>query len=265
MDKNSNILVRLGDILSAFDSDNIFSHLKLKGRSSIQILFLTEKDEIKPELNFDFVHPGSVNDLNEIRKSIAKKIPDLLLPKNMSINAKKTKLTAYSDLYVINDQKSKQTYEITIDYIYRKHILNPEYLARMDSLFKDIHVYSLSLLENYGLYIANFLLNKESDYILKYLVDNNKIMEQQIPFIRKIVLFYLSIETTNLNFKSYKLEQKYLDFLDRITNFSEQELKFFENLNLGIYDPSLLLPGTLAQKLVNHPKALIEARKRAIK
>ncbi len=112
----------------------------------------------------------------------------------------------------------------------------------------------MATIENYGRYFAELDKNFE---VLYYLVDNNKILPQQIPFIRKIMVFYIGVLKTNINFdkviKNIK-DDKYLKFLNELFTLNENEEEFLKLLNNNIFSPSLILPKTLVNNVLNHPR-----------
>ncbi len=244
---------RIGDLLISLDEVEMLYDLKLTGESSLQF-FHKELEYLTNVLKFDLHTTKSGTDLNELRKKITIVLPKLIQQRNFSIDYKKTKLTSETDHYIINDNQNKFVVELIINYLNRSHILPPEYFARIDKVFFDLHINSLATIENYGRYFAELDKNFE---ILYYLVDNNKILPQQIPFIRKIMVFYIGVLKTNINFdkviKNIK-DDKYLKFLNELFTLNENEEEFLKLLNNNIFSPSLILPKTLVNNVLNHPR-----------
>ena len=254
--ENSIIYKRLGDILIALDEVELLYDLKLVGDSSLQF-FHQDLGYITNKLTFDLHTTKSGSDLNELRKKITLILPKLLSQKNFKINYKKTKLTQTSDHYIIIDNENKNTYEILIDYLNRYHILPPEYYARIDKVFIDLHVNSLATLENYGRYFAEITTNIKT---LKYLFDNNKILPQQINFIKKIIVFYQTIFKIDFKIDNLKkiLEPKYHQFVNELYNFDDESKTFIDNFKNGSYNPELILPKTLANNVIDHSRGKIK-------
>ncbi len=243
-----NKLKRLGEILYAMDTYDVFEFYKLTGASALQFLifdigFITE------DLNFDLDTNLDVGKVNQIRSLVNEVLPQLLQKKNFTIDVKQTKLTGKLDTYVIKDNQSSDIFRLNFNYLNRIHILNPEYFARKDSHFEDLHIYALSNLENYARYIVEFLFGKYDDKILNDLLTNKKVLPQQYPFLRKIIAFYLSIsdEYKNINFN--QIDNR----LKEILAFNDKELKYLEDSQQGIFDLSLILPPAMGDKLQNHP------------
>lgn len=250
--ENSIVYKRLGDILIALDQVELLYDLKLVSDSSLQF-FHQDLGFITNKLYFDLHTLKSGNDLNELRKKITLIIPKLLSQKNFKINYKKTKLTQTTDHYIIIDNENKNTYEIIIDYLNRYHILPPEYYARIDKVFIDLHVNSLATLENYGRYFAEITNNTKT---LKYLFDNKKILPQQIEFIKKIIVFYQTIFKIDFDLNNLKnlLEPRYHQFIENLYSFDDSFLNFIDDYKKGIFNPELILPKTLAKNVLNHPR-----------
>jgi len=243
-----NKLKRLGEILYAMDTYDVFEFYKLTGASALQFLIF-DLGFITEDLNFDLDTNLEISKVNEIRNLVNQVLPQLLQKKNFTIDVKHTKLTGKLDTYVIKDNQSNAIYKLNFNYLNRVHILNPEYFARKDSHFEDLHIYALSNLENYARYIIEFLLGKYDDQILNDLLTNKKILPQQYPFLRKIIAFYLSI---NENYKHINFSQIDTRLTD-ILAFNEKEHKYLEDSQSGIFDLSLILPPTMSDKLQNHP------------
>ncbi|VEU82270.1 hypothetical protein [Acholeplasma hippikon] len=248
--------LRLADLFQAFDNEVIVEPLKLTGLSALQYL-IKETEYFQNKLQFDFDTTLDVKHVSEVRKELLKQLPHILLKQSFSIDAKKSEFTSSFDNYVILDEKSKLKFDLRIDYLNRSHILKPEQFARKDETFKDIHINSLGLAENYAIYIVNYLVNDEDSSVLKTLFSENKIIIQQVPFIRKMVAFYLSL-MDNQTINEKKL---FNDVLKEIINFNEKELAYLTNFKNGIYQPDILFPPTLAKNILNHPKALLKIKK----
>lgn len=243
-----NKLKRLGEILYAMDTYDVFEFYKLTGASALQFLifdigFITE------DLNFDLDTNLDVSKVNEIRNLVNQVLPQLLQKKNFTIDVKLTKLTGKLDTYVIKDNLSSDIFKLNFNYLNRVHVLNPEYFARKDSHFEDLHIYALSNLENYARYIVEFLEGKYGDKILNDLITNKKVLPQQYPFLRKIIAFYMSISD---NYKGINLNQVDKRLQDLLF-FNDKELKYLKDSQNGIFDLSLILPPTMSNKLQNHP------------
>lgn len=243
-----NKLKRLGEILYAMDTYDVFEFYKLTGASALQFLifdigFITE------DLNFDLDTNLEVRKVNELRNLVNQVLPQLLQKKNFTIDVKHTRLTGKLDTYVIKDNQSSEIFKLNFNYLNRVHVLNPEYFARKDSHFEDLHIYALSNLENYARYIVEYLEKKYDDKILNDIITNKKILPQQYPFLRKIIAFYISISESHNNIDLNQLDTRLKDILA----FNEKELKYLEDSQKGIFDLSLILPQTMGDKLQNHP------------
>lgn len=249
-------LIRLGDILNQFDKHHLFQVLKLKGTSAIQMLFFNRNQNIKPFLEFDFHVTGIAENLNELRKRMIEDLPHLLTQKNFELLVKESKITATFDNYKVKDLLTNEVYEIHIDYLNREHILKPEFYARKDDFFEDLHMHSLSLLENYGIFIVDYLLGKTDMNAIKFLIDENKILPQQYPFLRKIVLFYLVLEGYLDYEPTIKQEDSYQILLDALFEYNEKEISFIEGLKVLEVRTKDLFPGMIGEKLSKHPKLL---------
>src|SRR5690606_28495050 len=138
------------------------------------------------------------------------------------------------------DNLSSDIFKLNFNYLNRVHVLNPEYFARKDSHFEDLHIYALSNLENYARYIVEFLEGKYGDKILNDLITNKKVLPQQYPFLRKIIAFYMSISD---NYKEIHLNQVDKRLQDLLF-FNDKELKYLKDSQNGIFDLSLILPPT---------------------
>lgn len=243
-----NKLKRLGEILYAMDTYDVFEFYKLTGASALQFLifdigFITE------DLNFDLDTNLDVAKVNQIRNLVNEVLPQLLQKKNFTIDVKHTKLTGKLDTYVIKDNQTNDIFRLNFNYLNRVHILNPEYFARKDNHFEDLHIYALSNLENYARYIVELLLGSYDDKILDNLLTNKKILPQQYPFLRKIIAFYLSISEGYKNINFNHVDNR----LKEMLVFNDKELQYLEESQKGKFDLSLILPPTMSSKVENHP------------
>jgi len=241
-------LKRLSDILYAFDTYDVFEFYKLTGASALQFLIF-EIGFLTDTLNFDLDTDLEISKVNEIRSLVNQLLPTLLQKKNFTIDLKQLKLTGRMDTYVIIDNQNKMNFKLNFNYVNRVHILNPEYFARKDNLFEDLHIYALSNLENYARHIIEILENTYDYKILDFLLSNNKIRPQQYPFLRKLVAFYISISDLRQHFSVDILNHKLQDIL----KFNADELKYLDYVKKGIYDLSLILPSTMQTKMEQHP------------
>jgi len=256
-------LKRIGDIMYAFDSEEVFGNLKLKGESALQFL-IKDIELVKPHLDFDFHSDLDINEVNKLRNQINENIAKVLLKKNFSVDLKKSQITGSKDTFYIIDQDNKQAITLSIDYLNRRHILAPEYFARKDEVFEDLHLNCLSTLENYGIYFLSLFQGNKDTTFLKAIIDNKKILPQQAPFIRKILTFYYALnDEVGLSDVVIRISApQYQPFLVDLLNFNEKEILFLENFKKGIYEPGLILPGMLGENLVNHPKAKLITKRR---
>ncbi|WP_025724877.1 hypothetical protein [Acholeplasma granularum] len=244
-----NKLHRLGDILYTFDTNELFSHYKLSGTSALQFLIF-DIGFITNTLYFDLDSDAPIEAINEYRRSVNKELPLLLQKKNFTLDTKKTELKGYLDTYAFIDNHTKEHFYIKFDYLNRVHILKPEYFARKDKDFEDLHIYSLSTLENYARYFVEYNEGMSDETILNYLMINKKILPQQYPFLKKITMFYLGMSTSKSN-----LERIYTNtYLKDILNFNDDELKYLRQIEENIFEPHLILPQTMANKVIKHPK-----------
>lgn len=252
---------RLGDIIYAFDKESIFSHLKLVGSSAFLFL-IPGINYYKNELNFDLHTDQNIQGLNDLRKGIVDLLPKVLQTKNFSFDLKKSQMTLYHDKFIVKDNLSKENYIINIDYLNRAHILNPEYFARKDDVFTDLHINALSMLENYARYFIEVLYQNENTTILDEIINKQKIMPQQYPFIRKMICFYSTIDS---DLKQIKVDQNYIELFSKLTDYTANELEFINKFNEGFYQPELLFGEILSKSIKRHPKALNSVKKKESK
>lgn|SRR5690554_1017094 len=242
-------LKRLGEVLYAFDTVDVFEYYKLSGASALQYIVF-DLGFITNTLNFDLDTTLDVKKVNELRQLVNQTLPQLLQSKNFTLDTKNSKLTGKVDRYVIVDNTTKNNYQLNFNYLNRVHILKPEYFARIDQHFVDLHIYALSTLENYARYIVEYLEGTYDDKILTYMLEHKKVLPQQYPFMRKMVAFYISISD---DFNSIELDIKDSRLKDILT-WSADELKYFDLARKGQYDLKLILPETMANKIDSHPK-----------
>ncbi len=255
---NNQKLMRLGDIIYAFDSDESFSHLKLTGSSAFQFL-IPNMTYVNTDLSFDLHSNLSISELNHLRSHIVSNLPKILQKKNFSLDLKKSKITTYEDMFVVKDDQYKMNFTLRFDYLNRVHILNPEYYARKDEIFLDLHINALSMLENYARYFIEVMYDGMDTTILDEIIKAKKILPQQYPFIRKIMCFYESLQK---DFKKHKLDPKYDELFNILTTYSANELEYIKAFEQGLYKPELLLGETLSKSIQKHPKALQIAKSR---
>lgn len=244
-----NKLRRLGEIIQAFDAYDVFEFYKLSGASALQFLIF-DIGFVTNELNFDLDTTMDVSKVNQIRNLVNKELPKILQKINFTMDVKKSKLTGKIDSYVLIDHLNKEIYTLNFNYLNRVHILNPEYFARIDHHFDDLHINALSNLENYAKYIVEILEGRFDDKILNNILDSKKILPQQFPFVRKLVAFYISISDYRDNIDLNAVDERLKDIL----SFNESEDKYLKESIEGLFNLSLILPATMATKMENHPK-----------
>ncbi len=257
------LIKRTGDILVIFDTHEAFRVMKLTSLGSLQFLF-TESKVYTNKLIFDLHTDASLSVINEYRKELTNILPGLLLKKAFTVDTKKTEITPSQDHYVIIDQRDpKLTIEVVFVYNHRKHILNPEFFAVKNELFEDLHIQSLSNLENYALYIKDVLMGKLDHEFLSYMIRTKKILPQQYPFVKKILLFNFSFDSSLTMDKISELinqvvekEPHAKDLLKELTTYNEKEHEFIQHYTNGEIIPSLIYGDMIAEKLSNHPRVV---------
>lgn len=249
---------RIGDIIYALDTDEIFSHLKLRGTSAFQFL-IPEIGFLTNYLKFDLDSNETVDKINVIRNEVIKKIPLVLQKFNFSLDLKETKLTGVLDQFIVIDLTTKDKYILEIDYMNRTHLLNPEYFARKDATFYDLHINALSTLENYAIYFVELIKN-ETDYkVLDEIINANKILDQQIPLIKKMITFYLGVDAI---YEPKKISNHGV-LLEKLTDFNEPEVLFLNNLKNYSFEPTLIFGQMMSNRILNHPKILKRMKSKA--
>lgn len=254
---------RAGEFIALLDTHEAFRVMKLTSLGSLQFLFMDAKVFV-PTFRFDLHSDAALPIVNDYRRELTKILPGLLLKKHFTIDTKASQFTSSEDQYVIFDEKNKQfKLEVIFNYIDRKHVMNPEYFAVKNNLFEDIHLYSLSNLENFAIYIRDVIMQKQPDTLLNYLVVNKKILPQQYPFIKKMLLFYLSFTPSMtqemIKFRverTYQAEPQLKDFLLELTTFNEKEVEFITRYHQGQIVPSLIYGDMIAKNLENHPRVI---------
>lgn len=254
---------RAGDFIALLDTHEAFRVMKLTSIGALQFLY-TDAKVFVPNLHFDLHSDATLPVINDYRRELTKILPGLLLKKQFTIDTKLSQFSSTEDQYVIYDEKNHQfKLEVVFNYVDRKHVMSPEYFAVKNNLFEDLHIYSLSNLENFALYIKDVMLQKQPGTLLNYLVTNKKILPQQYPFIRKILLFYLSfipsMKQELINFRverAYQSEPSLKDFLLELTTFNEKEVEFINRYHQGQIVPNLLYGDMIAKNLENHPRVI---------
>ena len=283
---------RLIGVLKFLEEQTIFSALKLKGGTALQLAIFNFK-RLSVDIDFDY----HSNDDKEVIQQKRSDIKDILI---RFMQSEQYSLSSHSkfpyslDSYIFsytNLAGNPDNIKIDINYTNRRHILEPALIQLKHPLFSNLRVQMLSELELYATKI-NALLTRTlpRDLYDTYLIVNeNKVKKEDYELLRKMIVFYLVLSNSNLGINELLIEAKYKisnlsfftvkktlipllsknekfdirettlmvnKFLDDLFQLEPKELEFIEKANKQEYDINLLFDEEKAKNLKDHPRIL---------
>ena len=106
-------------------------------------------------------------------------------------------------------------------------------------------------------------MGKLDHEFLSYMIRTKKILPQQYPFVKKILLFNFSFDSSLTMDKISELinqvvekEPHAKDLLKELTTYNEKEHEFIQHYTNGEIIPSLIYGDMIAEKLSKHPRVV---------
>jgi len=297
-------VLRLIDVLYFINTnDELFPYLVLKGGTSINFTIFN-LPRLSVDIDLDFSFNGTRSEMLRKRKEITAIIRRYMEINNYTFNAtSKNKYALYSFVFnYLNSFGNKDNLKIEINYMNRTHIFEP--VIRNVSItnlspFKilTLNKYELfgskikALLERctirdvydvYHMLISRLFSNKEYEIVKKCTIFYIAIGKASDKPIDKIVNdFYLKIDTfitermpqylsstlrNNDKFNMSYAVNMVKDFIKKLILLTDDEIRFLNDFDNGIYNPSLLFNDSkIIDRVINHPMALWKKSNKKIK
>ena len=289
---------RLCDILQFLNTHSITEEcLSLKGGTAINLLVF-DIPRLSVDIDLDFSKLCSRDEMMSIRKVMNDELLNFMFAQSyaLSPNTKNPNSLDSWVFYFQNAGGNKDNIKIEINYSMRNHIL-PIIKKRVNVEFLQIadEWKTLSTLELFGGKIKALLERTAPRdlYDVYNMIKCNTIHLEEQDLLRKIVVFYLVIGTKNRwmfplqfeNINSLKYSQiraslipvlkkgEQFDFEDakiivkeyllKLMTLTEDENKFVEKFNQGIYQPDLLFDNeNIIARIKEHPMAIWKTKER---
>jgi predicted nucleotidyltransferase component of viral defense system len=289
---------RLCDILQFLNTNSATSnHLILKGGTAIN-LTVFNLPRLSVDIDFDFTKACDRNEMLAIRAIINEDILHYLFSQGyaLSPNTKNPHSLDSWVFYFQNAGGNKDNIKIEINYSMRNHIL-PSIKKRIITPFFQLtdELTTLSTLELFGGKIKALIdrtLPRDL-YDVNNMITNSIIQPEEKDLLRKIVIFYLALGTKKqiklpltieiMNTLKYNQiranltpmlrKNEHFDFetaktiaqeyLTQLMALTDNEIKFIEHFNIGIYHPDLLFDNEgIIERIKEHPMALWKIKNR---
>ncbi|MDP4277022.1 MAG: nucleotidyl transferase AbiEii/AbiGii toxin family protein [Bacteroidota bacterium] len=283
---------RLCDILQFLNSNAMTSdYLSLKGGTAIN-LTVFNMPRLSVDIDLDFSKECIREEMINLREEINEDILNFMFAQGyaLSPNTKNPHSLDSWVFYFQNSGGNKDNLKIEINYSMRNHIL-PVIKQKVNVEFLQVanELTTLSTLELFGSKIKALIERTAARdlYDVHNMISFNIIKPEQQDLLRKIVLFYLAVGSTNkivlpFNFESFNLlkypkiranlipvlkKSEHFDFetaktivkeyLSSLMTLTEDENLFVENFYKGIYRPDLLFDDeNMIKRVMEHPMAI---------
>lgn len=281
-------VLRLAEILRFINSDRVLGgKLALKGGTAIN-LTAVELPRLSVDIDLDYAVNVSKEELSEIKISTGKRLTDYMLQDGYSLVSTREHfaLTAYVFGY-INCGGNRDNIKVEINYLDRCHVLPLESKRILTKgIVGDFDVLTLHATELYASKI-NALLFRATPrdlYDVYAMIEHSTISDRDL--LKKCLVFYsviagdysiLNLDFSNierLNYHKYKTQLRpvisrtdkfdievakttVVEYLRNLFVLTDCEIKFVEQMQQYVYDPSLLFDDEqVVARIANHPAAI---------
>ena len=288
-------VLRLYDILSFIYSDDMLSTcLALKGGTAIN-LTIFELTRLSVDIDLDFSINCSKEEMFNKREKISNRLKEFMFNNgySLSLSSKKTHALDSFEFNYTNNFNSKDSLKIEINYLSRAHVLEPSIVSTKITFLKSIKISTLNKYELFGSKIKALIerCTLRDIYDVYHMIENNTFTNEELAFIRKIIVFYLiigkssneeisdiliefenKINVFNLkyipqylsstlkkkdNFNLNKAIQIVKNFINNFIVLNENELQFLNEFKFGNYKPEILFDDEeILSRIRNHPMVL---------
>ena len=283
---------RLSDVLHFFNTQTITKDfLTLKGGTAINLLVFN-MPRLSVDIDLDFSKECNRDEMINDRTIINETILNFMFSNGYSLspNTKNPHSLDSWVFYYQNAGGNKDNIKIEINYSMRNHILPIiKKKVKVEVLKIEEDWTTLSILELFGGKIKALIERCAArDLFDVYnMIDNKLIALSEMYLLRKIIIFYLLIGSKNkiifpllfenirslnynlirknlipvlnrnhpFNFETAKTEV--IDFLSKLLVLTDDETRFVEKFNQGLYQPELLFDDAeIIARIQEHPMAL---------
>lgn len=283
-------VLRLVELLRLFNEhEELKGKYVLKGGTAIN-LCLSNLPRLSVDIDLDFSLKTSKDELERIRMFHKKIICDSLLSHKYIIN-NKSRFSYSLDSYLLqytNAIGNNDYIKLEINYSNRVHIIKPKVYRINSEIVDDINVLAMDEIELYASKIEALIgrTTIRDVFDVFEMVNNNYVKKDDNDMLRKSSIFYLLLSNkfqpledllkqfkeniSNIEFHNIKknlipmlkigvsinienLKTTVNEFVDELFVLDENEKKYIELYNSGIYQPSLLFDDATSDNLKNHP------------
>lgn len=286
---------RLIEVLEYINLNPLLSDaLVLKGGTAINLIVF-DMPRLSVDIDLDFNIETSKEEMLLYREKINDDIKGYMRLQGYVLNSN-SKNPHSLDSWVFNYQNSvgnRDNIKIEINYSMRNHIYPPVVSNSNISFLPSFNVKTLSFLELFGGKIKALIERTAPRdlYDVNNMIVNNVFCEDDLDSLRKVIIFYLTIGgsdkcKTHYNFNSidnlgYKQIRDNLipmlrksehfdfertkanvkDFLIKLMNFDDREIRYIEEFNNKRYNPELLFNDSkILDRIRSHPMAIWKTR-----
>lgn len=285
-------VVRLTDILRFFISHELLSQrLILKGGTAIN-LTVFQMPRLSVDIDLDYCNDCGREEMMSERSVISSVILAYMNTQGY-MQTSESKSPHSLDSWVfsyINAGGNRDNIKIEINYSMRCHIFEPEFRHVSVSFVNGLSVRTLNIIELFGSKIKALIERGACRdlYDVANMIDQHIIATNNMPMLRKAVLFYLVVggsQRPKINYSLHAIQsiqfrhiraslipvlrkKDRFDFeeaksmvtkyVSDLLCFTTQEIHFIEYFNNGKYCPELLFgeEKTILSRIRNHPMAI---------
>ena len=290
---NMEKVIRLCEILQYLNENQLFAeHLALKGGTAIN-LTVFNIPRLSVDIDLDFTKTCGAEKMLEMRRIINENLLNFMFAQGYALSPVTKKPHSLDSwvFYFQNSAGNRDSFRIEINYSLRNHILPVEKRIINAGIFNmtGYEVNTLSTLELFGAKIKALIERTAARdlYDVQNMLKYNVIQADKQDLLRKIVVFYLVISAKNrvvlpFHFESidnlkynqiranlipvlrksehFELEvtkTTVKNYLSKLMILTDNEIRFIENFNQGIYQPNLLFDDEdIIERIKEHPMAV---------
>lgn len=272
----------------------LFDSLVLKGGTAINLIVF-DMPRLSVDIDLDFNIESSKEEMLSYREKINDDIKGYMRLQGYVLNINSRNPHSL-DSWVFNYQNSvgnRDNIKIEINYSMRNHIYPPILSSPNINFIHPFNVKTLSFLELFGGKVKALIERTAPRdlYDVNNMILNNVFCEDDLDSLRKVVIFYLTIggsdkcktyydfnSIDNLGYKQIRdnlipmlrksehfdfeiTKANVKDFLIKLMNFDDREIRYIEEFNNKHYNPELLFNDSkILDRIKLHPMAIWKTR-----
>ena len=284
-------VIRLTDILRFFEQHELLSRkLALKGGTAIN-LTIFQMLRLSVDIDLDYCNDCGREEMMSERSVITSIILSYMNTQGYMLTSESKSPHSLDSwvFYYINAGGNRDNIKIEINYSMRCHLFEPEHRQISLPFLNSLSIRTLCPVELFGSKIKALIERSACRdlYDVANMVNYKVFTEEQLPLLRKTVLFYLAVGGSqppqtaytlqtiesiqfrqiraNLipvlrkkdKFDFEKAKTDVIMFVSELLSFTTEELRFIESFNNGQYCPELLFDDeSIFSRICNHPMAI---------